>query len=353
MRQPSLFELLKKCDSTTNQPPSGELELYEYFAGAGGFSTGAAQAGCRVVYACDSCPLALETHRRNHPKTEHQCVELPAREAVAKLPTDGRRFHVHCSPPCVKLSRMNRCNEAMSNRGASGLDRARDMVEWSLEMMLASACTSWSLEQVSDRQALEVVERVRCRHPRRVAYAAIDLSLLGVPQNRMRLIVAPPKLLARLLRKCAKTRVRTMRDVIPAPRGTHVRRGQSWIDKRLRLNRKPGETKYVCTRADWADNCRSLDRPAPTVRARHAHTWVTVRNNKAVDHTVLSPRELATLQTFPETYKLPVRKFDAYLQVGNAVPPLVAKLLLEEEVAAARPASPSLRRAQRSPQWTP
>lgn len=127
--------------------------------------------GCHVVYVCDSDPLALETHRLNHPPTEHQCLELPAREAVtvARLPTDGRCFHVHCSPPCVKLSRINHANVAMVNRGAQGHDCAVDMVEWSLEMMLASQCTSWSLEQVHEPQVVEIVERVRLRHPGRVA----------------------------------------------------------------------------------------------------------------------------------------------------------------------------------------
>ena len=163
MRQPSLFELLKLTIPSSDVPATDQLEIYEYFAGAGGFSTGAVQAGCRVVYVCDSCPLALETHRLNHPAVEHQCVKLPAREAVMRLPTDGRRFHVHCSPPCVKMSRINKANVAMSNRGASGQAGAVDMIEWSLEMMLASQCTSWSLEQVYEPEVLRIVERVRLR----------------------------------------------------------------------------------------------------------------------------------------------------------------------------------------------
>ena len=339
MRQPSLFELLKLTIPSSDVPATDELEIYEYFAGAGGFSTGAVQAGCRVVYVCDSCPLALETHQLNHPTVEHQCVKLPAREAVMRLPTDGRRFHVHCSPPCVKMSRINNANVAMSNRGASGQAGAVDMIEWSLEMMLASQCTSWSLEQVYEPEVLRIVERVRLRHPKRVAYAFIDMSLLGVPQTRKRLIAAPPKMLARLLRKFSTARVRTVRDAITKPRGTHVRSGRSEKGRVKRANRLSGETRHVYTPAGWADNCRPLDLPAPTVRGRHAHTWVTLANGKVVDHAVMHPSELAALQTFPKGYILPERKFDAYLQVGNAVPPLLARLLLEEEAASAPPVS--------------
>lgn len=355
MKQQSLFDALGVV-TPPRAPTGGQLEVYDYFAGAGGFSTGAAQAGCRVVYACDSCPLALETHRRNHPSVEHQCLQLPSKQALARLPTDGRRFHIHCSPPCVKLSRINVVNTVAGNVGARGHVAAADMIEWSLEMMLASQCTSWSLEQVGDRAVRAILERVRMRHPKRLAYAVVDLSLLGVPQTRTRLIAAPPALLARLLRKCSAHRVRTVRDAIPRPRGTHVRSGRSIIQVRKRLNPRPGETKWINAVAGWADWCSDIQGPAPTVRARHAHTWVTIRGGKAVNHCVLHPKELAALQTFPKGYKLPDRKFDAYLQVGNAVPPLVARLLLEEEAAApaapAAPPSPSLRRAVPLPLWS-
>ena len=144
MRQPTLFELLHTPAPCAAATAPGQLELYSCFAGAGGFCTGAAQAGCRVVWACDACPLALETHRRNHPSTEHQCMRLPSREAEARLPTDQRRFHVHCSPPCVKLSMMNIPNVAKGNAGARGRSDAMSLVEWSVAFMLASQCTSWA-----------------------------------------------------------------------------------------------------------------------------------------------------------------------------------------------------------------
>ena len=46
----------------------------------------------------------------------------------------------------------------------------------------------------------------------------------------------------------------------------------------------------------------------------------------------MSAQELAALQTFPADYKLPERKQEACLQVGNAVPPLLAQRLLESVV---------------------
>ena len=65
------------------------------------------------------------------------------------------------------------------------------------------------------------------------------------------------------------------------------------------------------------------------MRARHTHAWVTLKDGKAVSHCRMSAQDLAALQTFPPDYLLPERKQEACLQVGNAVPPLLAQRLLE------------------------
>ena len=94
----------------------------------------------------------------------------------------------------------------------------------------------------------------------------------------------------------------------------------------------PGQTNYTWTKAKWTDYCSKVTTMAPTVRSK-PHYWVTIVDGKAVDRRRMTPKELSKLQTFPDCYKLPERKSDGYVQMGNALPPLVAKLLLEEEAA--------------------
>lgn len=52
------------------------MNAIDMFAGAGGFSTGAAAAGCTVVWAANHWPTAVEWHAANHPGTEHACQDL-------------------------------------------------------------------------------------------------------------------------------------------------------------------------------------------------------------------------------------------------------------------------------------
>lgn len=48
----------------------------DLFAGAGGSSTGATQAGVQVVIAANHWRLAVDVHHENHPDTDHDCADI-------------------------------------------------------------------------------------------------------------------------------------------------------------------------------------------------------------------------------------------------------------------------------------
>lgn len=82
---------------------------------------------------------------------------------------------------------------------------------------------------------------------------------------------------------------------------------------------KPGEGLY-----DWNHSWirLELDQPSPTVKS----------NNRApavhpTEHRVTTPRECARLQSFPDSYVFEGTKTSQLEQIGNAVPPLLAKAL--------------------------
>lgn len=312
---------------------TNELEVFDLYCGAGGFSTGARDAGCRVVFACDSSQEAIETHRRNHPQTRHWCTTLPRNDIP--FPRDGRRFHVHGSPPCQQFSQINQ-----NGRSETGLANAAEQLEWFIDTAIASGATSWSMENVAQPYVLSIVERKRMQHKGVFSFAVINFEKLGVPQSRIRLIAGSHELIARLLRATEEQPRRSIRSVIPSPRGTHIRGSATGVGKRKRAGARPGEPQYTYRRAAWSDMCRTLDMPAPTVVGRHALTWVT-GNGEKCNRSVLHPWELAALQTFPPGYKFPENKFYAYLQIGNALPPHVATLMLLNCFTRGEPDTPS------------
>lgn len=324
--QPSLKDVLlgvARGSTSSSLPPQNEtgtsLEVYDLFAGAGGFSEGVRAAGCRVVWVCDNDPEALKTHQANHPEVKHHLAELPLPRSEWPFPTDGRPFHAHFSPPCQKFSRVNQRKRVTGDTRV-----AKDLVTWSLETAIASGATSWSLEQVAVPAVVALVEAARARHPGRIAYAKIDLAELGVPQRRVRLIAGPPALIAPLLRKRSASNIRTAHSAISKPRGTHLRNGKGWTHNSCGSD---GKWRYV--KADWSDHCSRIDAPAPTVLSDRGMNWVTLCKGVAIGpHPRLRKDEYAALQTFPPTYQWPVGEQLSLKQIGNAVPPLIARLLL-------------------------
>lgn len=322
MRQLTLHGLFECKTSKVERTCDDLLEVYDLFCGAGGFSTGALAAGCRVAFACDSSEEAIETHRQNHPTTEHLCCKLPR---TLPLPTDGRAFHLHGSPPCQKFSKINQ-----KGRKENDCSHAINLVEWFIDYALNSHATSWSMEQVAQPSVVNIVERKRKECGRKFEYAILHLEKLGVPQTRVRLIAGTPRLVAKLLRATEEQPRFSVRSVISKPRGTHIRGTATSLKQRKKTRIVLGEAKYTYTRTKWNDLCRSIDKPAPTVVGRHALTWIT-GNGEGANRSVLYPFELAALQTFPPNYRWPINKYQAYLQIGNAVPPRVAELMLRGE----------------------
>ena len=250
-----------------------------------------------------------------------QC-ELP--HAELPLPSDGRPYHLHASPPCQKFSKVNQ-----KGRKEGDKDHAGRMVEWYIDYALASTATSWTMEQVARPDVVAIVEQKRLLSNRAFTYAVFDFEELGVPQTRRRLIAGSPHLVARLLRARETERLRSVRDVIPNPRGTHVRGGATGVQQKRKRAAAPGEAKYTYKRAGWNELCRPISKPSHTVVGRHALVWVTPSGTSGW-HSVMTPREMGLLQTFPENYRWPTSKYHAFLQIGNAIPPKVAQLLLQE-----------------------
>ena len=319
MRQPTLHQLLGGARDV--EESGTPLEVYDLFAGAGGFSCGAAAAGCRVVFACDAEAQALETHRVNHPTCTHLCAKLPM--AGLPFPTDGRPFHIHCSPPCQSYSTVNW-------RRAPNAPVSDDLVTWSVQTALSSGATSWTLEQVPSRRVLALLEALRCAHRGRLEYAVFNFAELGVPQTRRRVIAGSPHLVRRLLQRRQSRPPCAVRDAV-APRGTHVQNTRTTVRARARHARGAGQSHFVYEKAGPGDNCIPVTKPGPTILTRRL-AWVTIEPSRPPhSRRGFVPAECAALQTFPKTYVWPKSRERARREIGNAVPPIVAELLLSAE----------------------
>ena len=72
------------------------------------------------------------------------------------------------------------------------------------------------------------------------------------------------------------------------------------------------------------DRQLTADLPSPTIRAQH-HGHVEVHYNRQRDGSLrrLTIRECARIQGFPDSFEFPTSASQAYVQIGNAMPPVV------------------------------
>lgn len=163
------------------------MQAIDLFAGAGGFSTGAAMAGCNVVWAADHWPLAVEYHAANHPDAQHLCQDLHQADW-----TQVPAHDLMMASPC--------CQGHSKARGKANGNPQHD----------ASRSTAWAVVSAAEyhRPSLVLVENVPeflqwtlfpawSAAMNALGYAlcphVVDAADHGVPQNRERLFIVATK----------------------------------------------------------------------------------------------------------------------------------------------------------------
>lgn len=309
MMQPSLFDLVGR-----SHPKYGERRKFvDFFCGIGGASQGAAQAGFDVVMAVDSCKEHLRVHKLNHRSCIHVCSELPTDQSLP-LPPAEEQWHLHGSPPCTDLS------IAKQERNAERKEAAVDLVEWFIRFAVSSNAFSWSMEQVPVGRVTDRLDALMSDPflRNKFSYAVVDLSQIGVPQLRKRLVAGPKHLVANVKR--LNREIKGIVDYIERPRGTHVRHitfhcYEKGNDGRILRARRYGV----------AERAIPIDQPGYTV-TQSSPTWVTPGVKRSTH--LMNTLESSLIQTFPKSYKHHKKRLLARRSIGNAFPPLAMQKVL-------------------------
>lgn len=289
------------------------MRAIDLFAGFGGTSAGAEQAGVRVVWAANHWPLAVQTHTANHPHVEHACQDLRQADWT-KLP----RFDLLlASPACQGHSR------ASQPRRGPHHDAVR-----------ASAWAVVECADVTEPRAIiveNVVDFARWRlYPEwraalsRLGYRLTEMRVCaadhGVPQLRERLFVvgirgrALPLSMRPTARPafapCIEPNASGWRPVASAAPGARVR-----IEAGRRLGRR-----YLVQHTTGHRGV-PLDEPIRTITTKDQ--WILVDGES---YRPLTVREYARAMGFADSYRLPdAPRADVVRGLGGAVCPPVAR----------------------------
>ncbi len=290
------------------------MRAVDLFAGAGGTSTGATWAGARVLAAVNHWPIAVETHRAAHPEAAHHCEDA----AILDPTTLPAHDLLLASPSCTGHSR------------ARGKEQPHHD---------AARATAWCVIRVAEAQSPRAIvvenvpELLRWRLYRawrmaltdlgyRISEQVLDAADAGVPQHRRRLFVVA---------------TRTRRPIaVPQPAEAHVPAREcidldagpwtpvaSWCERtRARIaagQREHGDDVLIPYYGSERGG-RSLDRPIGTLTT--VDRYALVRGDVG---RMLTVREMLRLSSFHSDYPLRGTRREQTAQVGNAVPPKLAR----------------------------
>lgn len=293
----------------------------DLFSGAGGFTTGARQAGIRVLWCANHWQLAVDIHALNHPETIHLCQDLHQAN-WEEVPDHDILL---ASPACTGHTKAR-------GRERSHHDAARSTAWAVVSCAEARRPEVLLIENVPEFLEWELYPSFKDALER-LGYAlnpmVLDAADFGVPQHRIRLFIVA-------------TRSRNPLE-LDLPRKKHVPVSTiiEWDRHKWSPVLKPGRSANTLKRIANARRSfgrrfvmpyytsgsgltgRSLDRPLGTITT--VDRWAVVDGERM---RMLQPTEYRKGMGFPASYKLPSVRAQAIHLLGNAVAPPMARDIL-------------------------
>jgi DNA (cytosine-5)-methyltransferase 1 len=359
--------------------------VLDLFCGCGGFSLGAARAGFRVVGAIDNDPRAMGVHERNFPDTKHLNADLSTvsgdeiREMLGLGDTeiDG----VIGGPPCQGFSNIGR-QEGDDPRNRLYVHFFRLVAELRPSFFLAENVPGLmrpSYSPVRDEATALVSGQYELLQPEK-----LKADDFGAPTTRTRFfffgwrkdtgigvdrrLFLPPmdvepvtvgealKGLPRKIgddwqtepqgwRKTGTTHNASfearLHDSVPDGVGDPEALRRLEDDRRVSGCLGTRHAPHVVQRfeavapgsTDDVSRCPRLDPKGlcPTLRAGTGSdrgSYQAVRPIHPTEHRVVTPREAARLQGFPDWFQFHATKWHSFRQIGNSVSPILAEHVL-------------------------
>lgn len=344
----------------------------DLFAGAGGMSAGATQAGVQVAFAVESEEHAASAYKKNHPQCHvfQEDLRSLSAGALCHIANSSRDLVVFGGPPCQGFSYSNSRTRRVDNK-------ANYLFEDFLRVVSVIRPNFFVFENVigftntAHGYFLKRIFRQFSNLKYSITSGVLNAHDFGVPQRRRRFFMlgSLQKTSLSLPRPTINKSKPTVRDAIsdlprltngadiswlPYPdktsseyaqklRGDQIGCANHLVtsNNALILKRyahiKPGENwqsipEILMTNYKDRSRCHtgiyhrlSFDEPSIVIGNFRKNMLIHPQEDRG-----LSVREAARLQSFPDSYEFVGSIGYQQQQVGNAVPPLLAQAVFQQ-----------------------
>ena len=302
-------------------------KFVDLFCGAGGLTLGLSQAGFNSVAAVEAVPIACETHKRNFP--DCRLFEGNIEEFKPEEWLEGKSVHVVTGgPPCQGFSVAGRRDPK---------DKRNHLFREFVRVVEALQPHYVVMENVPGILTMQkgAVKEAIFEAFKEIGYDSISVAVLesatyGVAQIRPRAIFIAnrfgmanpypaPQLQPHEYRPIEDA-IGDLADYTRKPEINHewTRHSEAFAE---RIAQVPAGGSLYDTFAD-AFKRQYPGVPSMTVKENHGGTHIHPHLNR-----VISAREMARLQSFPDSYLFSGTMKKAMWQIGNAVPPRLGEVI--------------------------
>ena len=332
-------------------------KIVSIFSGVGGIDLGFHLAGFNTVFANDNWDVACGSFKKNFPESEVKCCSIADIDFKAIKQKHGHIDGLIGGPPCPPFSK-SRFYRTEKKRGLED-ETGYLTVSNYFRALEELSPTFFLFENVAGfvfkphKAALEMLTEESERLGYKIVYKVVNAAMYGVPQLRQRFICIgvkkdlpdfeyPAETHAEIADESHK-RWTTCGDVIgdidfDLPEDSEKRAGSKHKDLLPLI--PPGDNYLFFTKErgypnpifKWRSRYWSFllklspEKPSWTIQASFS-------NNMGPFHwknRFLRSQEIKRIQTFPDDYIIEGTFSDQWRQIGNAVPPTLAKVFAEQ-----------------------
>jgi DNA (cytosine-5)-methyltransferase 1 len=312
----------------------GKLSYASVFCGGGGLDLGFASAGFRPLFSSDVVPVFCDTVHANLPKhcvEPHDITELNGREVIRRI--NQKIDVVIGGPPCQSFSILGDRKSTNDPRGKLAFEYARFIREIKPRSFLFENVPGiLTVNKGKDWQGLlDYFSKETGYHIQWTKINAVDF---GVPQYRTRVVAIGfrEKKAFSAFSWPTPTHGEAKSGLKSPPTASMALAGvQGVVNHVLRVHGERVSTRYSTIEPGGRDRKDHTDRIHPMRPSGTVLVGSGAGGGRPFihpsEHRHITVREAARLQSFPDWWVFAGGPTAAYRQVGNAVPPLLARAI--------------------------